>query len=78
MATSDEIRSTIVGWRTLTQQHSEHSPRILIAASFTAQPVAPGLGTTLHGSSGTVASIEFLDYNQLFQLCQNSDASEPR
>ena len=69
MATSDEIRSTIVGWRTLTQQHSEHSPRILIAASFTAEPVAPGLGTTLHGSSGTVASIEFLDYNQLFQLC---------
>ena len=68
-ANSGDIRSTIVGWQTLRREHSEHSPRILIASSFTAQPIAPGLGTALHEFSGNVASIDFLDYNQLFQLC---------
>ncbi len=68
-ATPGDIRSTIVGWQTLRREHTEHSPRILVASSFTAQPIAPGLGTAWHRSSGRVATIEFLDYNQLFQLC---------
>ena len=44
-------------------------PRILVASSFTAQPIEAGLGIAHLDRLGLPPSIAFADYNQLFQVC---------
>lgn len=41
----------------------------MIAASFTANPIDPGLGLSLLDQTGSTARIVHHDYNQIFQLC---------
>ena len=85
MSGAGDVRADITRWRSTTREHSavpepvgdgrRRSRRILIAPSFTAHPIDPGLGLGLLDRSGEVASIAHHDYNQIFQLCLDADAS---
>ncbi len=71
MATAlGRARAMITRWRELTQQADPITGRrVFVAASFTAQPIAPGLGLAVAEASGATPTIEFADYNQIFQVC---------
>jgi len=42
---------------------------VLVVASYTANPIEPGLGVTLAEADTHTPTIGFADYNQLFQVC---------
>jgi FkbH-like protein len=66
------VRGRITRWRELSS--SDHvGRRILIASSFTSQPIEPGLGVAIFDGENKVPIIEFADYNQLFQVCLEPD-----
>jgi FkbH-like protein len=73
-------RAAVAEWRDLTRTGvapgTAPGRRVLVAASFTANHIAPGLGTALHAHEPRrgVPTITFADYNQLFQLCLMPEA----
>ena len=73
-------RAAVAEWRDLTRTEAARGiapgRRVLVAASFTANHLAPGLGTALHAHEPNrgVPTIAFADYNQLFQLCLMPEA----
>ena len=69
VASPGATRATIARWRALLESAPARAPRVLVASSFTSQPMAPALGVALHEATGDVAAIDFADYNQLFQIC---------
>lgn len=74
-----DARAAVIRWRELTRGIADAPPgrHVIVAASFTAQPIAPGLGVGLRDAApgGRVPRIEFADYNQLFQVCLDPVAS---
>ena len=72
-------RAAVADWRDLTRAEAVPGAtpgrRVLVAASFTANHIAPGLGTALraHEPRRDAPTISFADYNQLFQLCLMPD-----
>ncbi len=50
-------------------------PKITIAASFTADPITPYLGSHLHALSGQTADITIGPYDQIEQICTAPDPS---
>lgn len=73
-------RGAVAEWRDVTradpQPGAAPGRRVLVAASFTANHIAPGLGTALrvHEPHRDAPTIAFADYNQLFQLCLMPEA----
>jgi hypothetical protein len=72
-------RAAVARWRTLSSQPDVAKPagrRVLIAASYTANPMAPALGVTLADTEPgrNPPSLRFADHNQIFQLCLQPDA----
>ena len=57
---------------------STATPKVLVAATFTADPVAPYLGMLLTGDAPQPASVSIAPYNQIIQICQswNDDAED--
>src|SRR5271165_1335933 len=56
--------------------------RVAVAATFTAEPIAPYLGTRLVGDDSLPPVVTIAPYNQVLQLCHNweayLDASPPK
>ncbi len=71
MGETGDVRADITRWRTATRASDAESPtrRVLIAASFTANAIDPGLGLALLEHTGAVPAVDHHDYNQIFQLC---------
>jgi FkbH-like protein len=72
-------RVAVARWRAIAEgRHPERAAgrTLLIAASFTANPIGPSLGVALdEGEPGrNPATIRFADYNQIFQICLQPDA----
>ena len=63
-----DVRGSLKRWRELSAGE-RLGRRILISSSFTSQPIASGLGISVFDGEGLVPTIEFADYNQLFQVC---------
>ena len=64
-----DARATLTRWRTLLSEAERPDSRLLVVASYTAQPISEHLGVRLHDTTGRVADITFADYNQIFQVC---------
>lgn len=74
MSGEGDARAAITGWREINHDRMPDGPSVLIAASFTAQPIGPRLGVDYFAATGRVAAIRFADYNQLFQVCLDPEA----
>ena len=64
---TDSASRRLLDWNQLRTTAAD-GPAVLVAASFTAQPIEAHLGLGLNGRLGIVPTIQFADYNQLFQL----------
>lgn len=76
MSGVSDVRADISRWRAATRaarSDDESGRRLLIAASFTANAIDPGLGLGLADGEGLTPSVEHHDYNQIFQLCLAPD-----
>ena len=76
MTTMPSTWADAVGrWRQLRRDGieaaAEPGRRVIVVASFTANPIEPALGVALaeHEPQRAPATIDFADYNQLFQVC---------
>jgi FkbH-like protein len=75
-----EARAALSRWRELTRAEADpdRAPgrSVVVAASFTANPIGPSLGVRLAAAepSRNPPAISFSDYNQLFQVCLQPDA----
>ena len=76
MTTMPSTWADAVGrWRSLQRDGieaaTEPGRRVIVVASFTANPIEPALGVALaeHEPQRAPATIDFADYNQLFQVC---------
>ncbi len=69
--------SAAAHWRELRRSGSPaQGADILVAASFTAQPIEAGLATAVHSAAGTLPGVRFANYNQVFALCLNPAAHD--
>ena len=67
-----DVRADISRWRAATRSAPTDDTtgrRVLVAASFTANAIDPGLGLALLDGEGLTPSVSHHDYNQIFQLC---------
>ena len=67
-------RAAVARWRSLSGAHDTAKPpgrSLLVAASFTANPIGPTLGLALTEAepARNPATLRFADYNQIFQIC---------
>ncbi|MEO6654425.1 MAG: HAD-IIIC family phosphatase [Ilumatobacteraceae bacterium] len=69
MAAGGDARATLTRWRTILRDTDQPSPRLLVVASYTAQPITEHLGVRLSETTGDVVDLSFADYNQVFQVC---------
>ncbi|MEL6890567.1 MAG: HAD-IIIC family phosphatase [Actinomycetota bacterium] len=60
-------------WRELGEEPTGRS--VLLAASFTANPIVPSLGAAIAADEGDAPVISVADYNQIFQLCLDPAAA---
>ncbi len=72
-------RAAVARWRSLSGAHDTAKPpgrSLLVAASFTANPIGPTLGLALAEAepARNPATLRFADYNQIFQICLQPDA----
>ncbi len=76
MSGVSDVRADISRWRAATRAApTGGSPgrHVLVAASFTANAIDPGLGLGLLDGGGLTPSVAHHDYNQIFQLCLSPD-----
>jgi len=72
------VRADISRWRAAGRSASTDTGRsVLVAASFTANAIDPGLGLALLDGDGRTPSVVHHDYNQIFQLCLAPDEHVP-
>ena len=72
MSGVSDVRADISRWRAATRSAPTDDTtgrRVLVAASFTANAIDPGLGLALLDGEGQTPSVSHHDYNQIFQLC---------
>jgi hypothetical protein len=74
MSGDGDARAAITRWREINRDRTPDRPTILVAASFTAQPIGPRLGVEYVSATDRVPAIRFADYNQLFQVCLDPSA----
>jgi FkbH-like protein len=74
MSGDGDGRAAITRWREINRDRTPDGPTILVAASFTAQPIGPRLGVDFFAATDRVPAIRFADYNQLFQVCLDPSA----
>lgn len=76
-----EARTAVSRWREFSRAPTDPGRRdrrsLLVASSFTANPIEPGLGTALAAlePARNAPTIAFSDYNQIFQVCLQPDES---
>lgn len=68
MTATPDLRGTTTRWREL-KAEAGAGRRVLVVASFTANPVEPALGVALADADGRPPTITHAEYNQLFQVC---------
>ena len=66
------VRQAIRRWNELTATPARGRP-VLIAASFTAQPLEAPLGVAMFDHDAQVPAISFAPHNQVFQVCLSPD-----
>ncbi len=74
MSDVSDVRADISRWRAEVRseangEHDGERHQLLVAASFTAHAIDPGLGLALLDAGGPAPAVHHHDYNQIFQLC---------